>query len=282
MLLGNHNEGKKIIYEKINSYEHVPIFIIRETTEMFDEVLPIQSHWHRSIEIIYTNQSEGILVINGERLLLPKNCVYVINSRDIHYLKKVDITKCYTGYAIQLDYSFLLQICELFDSKRFYIDENSNKYIMPILELIISFYLQDIVKNKNIITNLCHALIEALITYACTTDIKKTPTNNKKILEILDYIDVNYNQNLNIQNIADTFNISYTYLAKLCKENLGMSALQYINKVRYEKALVDIATTANTITDIAYSHGFPNVSALVREFKKNKKMLPSDYRKLIG
>lgn len=286
MLLGIHEESNKIVYEKIDSYKYVPVFIIRDTEDRLKmrkkETLKIEPHWHRSIEIMYTNQScNNVIVINGERVDLPKETIYVVNSRDIHYVEMPDEPILYTGYTIQLSYSFLKEVCPDFDNRRFYVNEESKNYILPIIEMIIKLYFENIIRNKNIITNLSRALIEVLITYSSKTLDLANQSLDKKLLKILAYIDENYNQELNIQEIAKKYNISYTYLSKLFKSNLGMTANQYINKLRYENAFIDIATTKRTITEIAFIHGFPNVYALTREFKNNKGMLPSEYRRLI-
>lgn len=285
MLLGMHGESSKVIYEKIDSYKYVPIFIIKDSKDLLKERTSadfvIEKHWHRSIEIMYTNKSAADIVVNGEKIHLDKNSIYVVNSRDIHYVDLTFQHEQYTGYTIQLNYKFLKEVYPEFDSTRFFISDDVKEHILPVLEIIIRLYFEDIIKNKDIIIYLCKALIEILVIYASLPIIERHQSLDHKILKIIDYIDENYNQDLNMVYIAEQFNISYIYLAKLFKENLGVSAGQYISKLRYEKALIDISTTSKTITDIAYIHGFSNVSSLIREFKKYKGMTPSEYRKII-
>lgn len=286
MLLGIQEKNQKIIYEKIDKYKIVPIFIIEDSQELFEQRKlnnePMEGHWHRSIEIMYTNQSgDNSVIINGKTISLLKDTIYIVNSRDIHSVVMPKEATYYTGYTIQMNYSFLKTICPDIDSRRFYVDDTSKQYLLPLLEMIKKLYNEDIMKNKDIIISLCEAFIHVLVTYASKIDIAKEKIIDKKILDILDYIDMNYQHDLNVQSIVQEFHISYTYLARLFKENIGMTANQYINHLRYEKALIDLATTNHTITDIAYLHGFPNVSSFIREFKKNKGMTPHEYRKLI-
>ncbi len=61
--------------------------------------------------------------------------------------------------------------------------------------------------------------------------------NNQLIEDIINYIDSQYYDiDLNVSKIADHFQINLSYLSKFFKKQTGQGLLDYINKVRIEKA----------------------------------------------
>ena len=290
MLLGKYNKNQKIAYEKIDHFKELPLFIITSEMELSEELeyelknrgsSLVTNHWHRSIELIYTNQSDGYLILNGHKEYLPKETFYVINSKEIHYLEETNPMEFYTGYAIQISYTFLKENWPRFDEYYFKVEDEDKAIVVSMIDMIIKLYFMKTDTNKETIIYLLKGLIEYLIHHCSIPKIGKIEIKNEKLINILDYLENNYNQELDYKAIAEQFKISYGYFAKLFKENLNMSASQYISEVRMEKAMIDIATTNQTITDIAYKHGFPTSSTFIKEFKKLKGVSPKQYRKML-
>ena len=97
------------------------------------------------------------------------------------------------------------------------------------------------------------------------------------------YIRANYsNPNLNNNEIGKKMSISAPYLSKLFKIQYGTSPLDYLYKVRIEKAKELLKTTEKTIEEIALETGFLGGSALIKMFKKLEGITPGSYRKLGG
>ena len=286
MLLGKHKKNQKITYEKIDCYQNIPVFIIHPDdsslwNDFIGEKLIIDNHWHRSIEIIYTNQSDGYLVLNGNKEYLPIDSLRIINCKDIHYLEETDPSKKYTGYAIQISYQYLLDKYPDFDHLYFEMKEEYKEEALIILKSLIQLYQTDHQRNKEVITLLVDTLMAYFVTNFSKNRLNDKKIKNEKLCKVMEYLEVNYNQELDLKEVAHQFDISYAYLAKIFNDHLNMSAGQYINKIKFEKALIDISTTNETITDIAYQHGFTSASSFIREFKKIKGVSPKQYRKML-
>lgn len=97
MLQGKYNKNQKIPYEKIAFEQRLPINIIytlkmdhttREYYRNKSQGDNIENHWHRSLEFIYTNESDGYIILNGKREYLPVNSLFLINSKDILSLEQ--------------------------------------------------------------------------------------------------------------------------------------------------------------------------------------------------
>ena len=94
------------------------------------------------------------------------------------------------------------------------------------------------------------------------------------------YLEENYMRDMNIIDVADQLDISYSYLSKIFRTKTGVTLTDYLNNVRIEKSKVFLATTFLTLNEIAEKVGYNNVQSYQRFFKKYLNITPGDYRKL--
>lgn len=84
------------------------------------------------------------------------------------------------------------------------------------------------------------------------------------------------------QMITDYFGLSATYLNQLFKQELGMTIKQYISEMRMERAEQLLTQTYETVDEIATKCGYSNGNYFAKAFRENRKMPPTDYRKMMG
>jgi AraC family transcriptional regulator, positive regulator of tynA and feaB len=87
--------------------------------------------------------------------------------------------------------------------------------------------------------------------------------------------------NLDVRTIAEAAGVSVRYAnALLASEGASLSRLiQTRRLMRCQKALEDPSQLRRTVSEIAYSWGFSDMTHFGRVFRKAYGMLPSDYRK---
>ncbi len=97
---------------------------------------------------------------------------------------------------------------------------------------------------------------------------------------MLEYVNNNFNQqDINLVQAADRFNISvYTY-SRMFKEFTGIGFKEYISAKRMELARELLLSTNKNIYEIAAETGFENPSYFMTWFKSNNGMTPSQFRK---
>ncbi len=83
------------------------------------------------------------------------------------------------------------------------------------------------------------------------------------------------------QMITDHFGLSVTYLNQLFKQELGMTIKQYISEMRMERAEQLLTQTYETVDEIAAKCGYSNGNYFAKAFRENRKMSPTDYRKMM-
>ena len=77
---------------------------------------------------------------------------------------------------------------------------------------------------------------------------------------------------------ADTLNMSAKYMSTLIKNASGKSALRWIEEYVILEAKAQLASTVNTVQQIAFDLNFPSQSLFGRYFKLHVGMSPSAYR----
>lgn len=126
------------------------------------------------------------------------------------------------------------------------------------------------------------ALIDLLQTISLQEGIQTNESsdyNKERILEIVQYIQSNYQEQLTIDEIAKRFSISTGYLSRFFKAAVDQSVHRYITDVRLQHAYNDLLFTDMTILDIALKNGFPNSKSLIEAFKNKFQKTPNQIRK---
>jgi AraC-like DNA-binding protein len=104
---------------------------------------------------------------------------------------------------------------------------------------------------------------------------------HKKISEITRYINNNYEKQITLKLISDTFYISPYYLSRTFKEVTGFTFLEYLNSVRIKEAQKLLAETRLNITEISDRAGFQSSTSFGRVFKSINQISPLQFRKKV-
>ncbi|NIJ46254.1 YesN/AraC family two-component response regulator [Wenyingzhuangia heitensis] len=109
---------------------------------------------------------------------------------------------------------------------------------------------------------------------------KITEGYSKKMIEILEYINANFQNNISTKDIAVYFNLTPNSFCRYFKKISSQSFLQFLNEFRVNNAIYLLETTTKNISEIMYLCGFTNFSYFSKQFKKITNQSPSNYRKL--
>lgn len=129
-------------------------------------------------------------------------------------------------------------------------------------------------------------LIEAMCEELCSDIVRSQEeavgTGGMK-REMVGYIRENYGDSqFSVQNMADYFTISASYLKKQFKNQTGKTITEYLNYYRLERAKHLLRTTDMKLKEIVQDIGYNDVPSFIRKFKQAIKVTPGDYRKLYG
>lgn len=93
------------------------------------------------------------------------------------------------------------------------------------------------------------------------------------------YLQEHYNENIALSNVASSLGYTHQYLNRLFAKTHGISMLQYVQKIRLDKAIELMDSHENiTVKDIAGRIGM-ETNYFIRMFRKAVGMTPDQFRK---
>ena len=134
-----------------------------------------------------------------------------------------------------------------YDAIRNLIDNNETVYAEPVIEIILS------------------AIGEII-----------SMDNDSVLRDVKDFIDKNYFLPLRVDDIANQFNYTRTYLSNIFKKQYGVGIKEYLMNKRLSEAL-NLIVGGTKICDAASTVGFSNVYNFSRSFKAKYGVSPNNY-----
>lgn len=100
---------------------------------------------------------------------------------------------------------------------------------------------------------------------------------HRTIQILLEYIDENYSQNIGLTELADKVEMNPAYLSILFKEEVGMSYIKYLTKIRMDRAK-QLLLEGYRIGEVSEMVGYSNYRYFCDIFKKQEGQTPSQYK----
>lgn len=104
--------------------------------------------------------------------------------------------------------------------------------------------------------------------------------SRREIQAIMDYIRQHLSEPLQLQDIADQFGFSYSYLSSLISNASSETFTEYLNRIRIEQACRLLQSTNKSISEIALACGYSDSGYFSRIFRKLMGKSPRQYRNL--
>ena len=102
---------------------------------------------------------------------------------------------------------------------------------------------------------------------------------NAKLRDAVLYIESRFDESITLADIAKAAGMNHTTLTALMKEELGLTAIEYLMKYRITVAKKQLEFTSVPIKDIANMTGFKTVQHFSRVFKAQTGKTPAEFRK---
>ena len=253
-------------------------------------------HSHEFYEINIVTAGSGKHLINGVLYDTKKGYVYVIPPHVKHKLISEDnlcvfhiIINNYfiSKYKAELEslsgfYSLFNLSTAINDNRSFlHLNNSQFKEITCYCDLL----LKEQSKDNQHVGIICNNIILILIykfTKMITDNHATISLNNNSqisIVRVMDYINSNYGNNLNIDDIIKISFYSKTSFMKYFKEYTGTTLQKYVYSVRSMKAKEKMEAGITNITYIANECGFFDASHLNKHFKNAYGLTPKQFIK---
>jgi YesN/AraC family two-component response regulator len=106
--------------------------------------------------------------------------------------------------------------------------------------------------------------------------------NQQKMRQALNYIQENYDKNVNMAKVSNEINMSYTLFSNEFKQYTGCNFVDYVKELRMEKAKELLEQTDYLVLEISKKVGYEDEKHFMKMFKAFYGISPTAYRHNLG
>ncbi len=257
--------------------------------------MPLYYHWHPETEIFFITSGRANFQVEGEEFAIEEEDVLLIKPNALHGSHDCFGTDL-EFRAVVFDYSFLsgigndrieqeyLRPLLLGEGKRYLLISGKGKEQEELFRLLNRIYLLFEKKEKGYEILLRAFLLQVVyLMLQLRTDqmrVPRTGTRKSRVIrQIVEYVEANYGQKLSLGGLAEYLSMSEGYLCRFFRENFHMTFVEYVQRVRLQKAERLLMETDDPVGKIALDVGFGSGNYFTTEFGKYYHVTPQKYRK---
>ncbi|WP_425501880.1 AraC family transcriptional regulator [Paraliobacillus salinarum] len=257
----------------------MPLKLLYITHTAYDKGWHSTKHTHHFTELFYIVKGKGVILLQNQEVPVKENDLVIINPNVEHTEKSNSLDSLeYIALGIE-GLSFSLPDEEESQMGLFTYHGDQKDILFYLNKL-----LHEIKQNDDDYEIVCQNIIEILI-IKLRRDKKFTLTKtetknlNRSVSLIQHYLNQNYREDISLDSLAEIGHINKFYLAHTFKKDIGVSPIEYLQKVRVREAKLLLETTNYSIASIAEIVGFSSQSFFTQSFKRFTDQTPSKYRK---
>ncbi|MEK5418542.1 helix-turn-helix domain-containing protein [Paenibacillus sp. FSL L8-0708] len=110
-------------------------------------------------------------------------------------------------------------------------------------------------------------------------NITKTTLKEKVVHEIKAYLESHYHENIQLDQLAERFDLNSSYVSNLYSRSTGQTILEYVTWLRIRKAKKMLWESSFKISKTSSNVGYDNQRYFCQVFKKHVGASPGQYRK---
>ncbi len=249
-------------------------------------------HWHPEAELILVHKGKFELHLNKQcHLLLPGDAAFV-NPGTLHrgiptdavyecavfkadmlcppgaavgrHIKPIAaqsaaVRECFRAGGGEADRAVIGEIDRLFTV----LSRRAPRYEMAVYASLFSLF--DTLYRTD-------AVEEALPSHA-------HERQTAQLTKLLSWINEHYTGHITLASLSKVSGFNEKYLCRFFKEQTSYTPIDYINRLRVEKAADDMLTLRLSVTEAAFANGFNDSAYFSKVFRKIKGISPSDFKK---
>jgi AraC-like DNA-binding protein len=156
-------------------------------------------------------------------------------------------------------------------------DDDARRAEPHFMQMVNNKGIDKMINLFNIIQIMCSSEKRGLL---CSENYKLAfdERGNKRMTDVYTFIRENYFRPISLEKIAKIARMSPFAFSRYFKKNCGAGFVEYLNRVRTNKACYLLRETEYQVNDIAMECGFASISNFNKQFRKTEGLSPRDYR----
>lgn len=258
------------------------------------------AHMHDYIEMLYCTDGNYVIWLNGNQYTFSKGDLVVINSREVHtvyslsetggkyicarFLPEILYISTVSSFDVKYVLPFILNNSN--HQRVFRSSEISDTFIPSLMHEMLDEYNNQAYGYELAVKNDISRIFLWIVRYwnSLNVDISAPNISGEDMIDrmkmALDFISVNYSDDIKASEVADMCNLSYSYFSRIFKQYMKKSFSEYLNYIRLSNAEKLLASTDMPITEIASKCGFATSSYFIKQFREHKNISPKQFRKM--
>lgn len=256
---------------------------------------PVPWHWHDEVEAAIVTEGQALVITNNMKLVLSEGEGFFFNANVLHAVRTIDTSSCCLHSIVfhprlvggNTDSIFwqkyVAPLITNASAKMFCFHTNTSwqKEILVILEQIWNdCVFESFGYELTVRSNLSNLFFNLLSQVPSSTKVPsaKELRDNKRIKEMLQFIQEHFSESLSNADIARSIMVSTSECLRCFHHTIDMTPMQYVKQYRIQKAAELLVTTNQKISDIGISCGFQEASYFGKVFHEIYNCTPSAYR----
>ncbi len=266
-------------HEEVQNNQRLPFYFYYDNQAMQPE------HWHQGIELNYLIKGKDLrFALEGQTYHFNSGDIWLVNRRQIHSASGETGEWKYEGLIIDDDF-LLSQYPSSINWNLNLLGQKSTKKQRAYNELVKEIVALGRLCRKPLTDARRFIVLSHLMKIIVLLD--QNFNNKEQIVqspnlalgdEIIKYINEHFQEDIQVGDIAQKFNISHVTLNRQLKQTNNLSMGKYLKLVRLMHARELLLNTNKSIELVAYESGFSNTRVLNRNFKSWKYKTPTEYR----
>ncbi|UOQ50355.1 AraC family transcriptional regulator [Gracilibacillus caseinilyticus] len=281
-------------YSIYNSFQHhfinprITYYYYKDWNEFH-----MPTHDHPAIEIMYMVNGQSKIEVHNHTFLLKQKQYILIDSHVPHRLIVEKGKPCR-----MLNIEFILQDCKdqnsvlgslaleckevkefLQNKKSFIIQKDINEVYHSLRSLVLELDTQKY--EKKLMVNLLIAqLLIQISRNQLESQERELQDADYYVSKIVNYIHENYDCDIKTTELSQLVHLHPNYLHKIFKNTMNCTIIEYLTKIRIDKAKMLLSKSEMSITEISGFVGINSSQYFSKVFKKEMGVSPLAYREL--
>ena len=260
---------------------------------MSPDVQQIQPHFHYQNEFLFTVGGTADFHISGKTYHVQSGSFLFVNNLENHYI--ISHSEGYDRYTVRFSNEALNTLIHdplllsIFKQRpsgfchQYVCTPQEMKHYVLMLDIMTREYAEQAPYWDYLIASKLRDILIYMYRHQPNAfPGERGQSGQELIFNVQNYIESNFNQNLQLEEIADRFFISKYHLSHIFSSITGYPLKQYLIMVRLSKAKDLLLHTDQEIQQIAWNVGFTSASHFIRIFKSHEGLSPLQYRNRVN
>lgn len=250
-------------------------------------------HKHQNLEINFVRKGTCSMQFSDQKITFRKNDCMVIYPNVDHYFTVSNKPASLVQLEFKMDVfpelvpnpemeKGLVFLYNVLTNSQQFLKIVNNQQITNLIDQTVK-ELQACRDNYQTMIRLLYIQLFILISRHISETLKITNHVDNPILrKAIEYINSHFTENISVEDIALGCGVSARHIRNVFRQSANLSPIEYLTRLKVNKAKELMNNNCLTSKDIAYMAGFSNPEYFTRRFKEQSGFTPSEYRHMIA